>query len=500
MSLSPTPEPHSPDAAIGEGAARILIVDDDRVSRVTLSGILRRDGYQLALAENGQQGLLFAEQGEPDLILLDVVMPDLDGFEVCRRLRHHPHLAEVPVVMLTSLDDRPSRLRGLEAGADDFLAKPCQPEELRARVRTITRLNRYRRLRTERARFGWVVEQADDGYLVIGCDGALRYANARARQLLGWSDRPPLGGVLEALSHQFSLHPEGAWDRLGTVPEAQPLYLWRPESEAAPAVWLEVKALRQQPGETGESLLRLRDVTAEQSSQRSVWSFESVIAHKVRTPLTRANLGLSMLRRKASSLSPEQVAEFAEQAQQGLDELKRELDKVLQYVYSPRGAPQGAGFALEQLSELLDGVARTLEVAPVRWIGAGPEKVELHIDPRAFELILWEVLENSKKFHPTQNPQIAVCLEHQEEAVVLRLWDDGRRLTPRELERAFEPYFQGEKSFTGQVPGMGLGLAKLRSLLWEVGGDCWLANRAEAEGVQLTLRIPLFRGEGAPGT
>jgi signal transduction histidine kinase len=84
------------------------------------------------------------------LILLDVMMPALDGFEVCRRLRSTPRLAEVPIVILTALDDRASLMTGIEAGADDYLTKPVNRQELVARVRTITRLNRYRTLIEQR--------------------------------------------------------------------------------------------------------------------------------------------------------------------------------------------------------------------------------------------------------------------------------------------------------------------------------------------------------------
>ena len=90
-------------------------------------------------------------------------MPGMNGFEVCQRLRADSLLAEIPVIMITALDDRESRLRGIEAGTDDFISKPFDPIELQARVRTITRLNRYRLLHNQRARFEWVVEQADDG-------------------------------------------------------------------------------------------------------------------------------------------------------------------------------------------------------------------------------------------------------------------------------------------------------------------------------------------------
>lgn len=125
----------------------VLIVDDDPISRFTVKALLEQEKiYNLEFAENGEQGLTKALDIVPDVMLLDVMMPGIDGFEVCRRLRTHHRLAELPIVMVTTLDDRQSRLRGIEAGADDFMSKPFDQEELCARIRTITRLNRYRRL------------------------------------------------------------------------------------------------------------------------------------------------------------------------------------------------------------------------------------------------------------------------------------------------------------------------------------------------------------------
>lgn len=133
-----------------EQASTILIVDDDKISRRLLTTLLGGEGYRLVTADNGAEALERAAQVAPDLIMLDVVMPGIDGYEVCRRLRADRRLAEVPVMMVTALNDRESRLRGIEAGADDFIAKPFDRAELRARVRAITRLNRYRLLLEER--------------------------------------------------------------------------------------------------------------------------------------------------------------------------------------------------------------------------------------------------------------------------------------------------------------------------------------------------------------
>jgi len=128
----------------------ILIVDDQLSGREVLRGLLTNQGYELAFASDGEESLAKAIELIPDLILLDVMMPGMDGFEVCERLRADSHLAEIPIILITALDDHDSRLRGIEAGADDFVTKPFNQVELQARVRSITRLNRYRRLLMER--------------------------------------------------------------------------------------------------------------------------------------------------------------------------------------------------------------------------------------------------------------------------------------------------------------------------------------------------------------
>lgn len=138
----------------------ILIVDDEPSARETLLSMLEGGSYSLEIAKNGPEALQKAERLLPDLVLLDVMMPGMDGFEVCRRFRATPTLAEVPIIILTALDDRASLLRGIEAGADDFLTKPIDREELRARVRTITRLNRYRTLMEQRENLRLMAERA----------------------------------------------------------------------------------------------------------------------------------------------------------------------------------------------------------------------------------------------------------------------------------------------------------------------------------------------------
>jgi putative two-component system response regulator len=130
--------------------SKILIVDDDPITRNTFDALLYAENYELSFAENGIQALAKAAIDQPDVVLLDVMMPHMDGYEVCRNIRSIPSLAEVPVIMVTSLDDEDSKLAGLKAGADDFISKPFNALELIIRLQNMTRLNRYRLLIDQR--------------------------------------------------------------------------------------------------------------------------------------------------------------------------------------------------------------------------------------------------------------------------------------------------------------------------------------------------------------
>ena len=121
-------------------SARILVVDDVAMNVKMLADVLTFKGYEVVTAAGGKEGLAKVGSEKPDLVLLDVMMPDLNGYEVCRAIRANPDTAILPVVMVTALDAGEERVKGLEAGADDFLSKPVNQVELMARVRSLLRV------------------------------------------------------------------------------------------------------------------------------------------------------------------------------------------------------------------------------------------------------------------------------------------------------------------------------------------------------------------------
>ena len=122
---------------------KILIVDDESAARAALEVLLRREGFEVRDASDGEVALAECAAFRPDLILLDILMPGMDGFEVCRRIKATPETRLTPVVLITGLSETEDRIKGINAGADDFLSKPIDMNELLARTRSLLKVKNY---------------------------------------------------------------------------------------------------------------------------------------------------------------------------------------------------------------------------------------------------------------------------------------------------------------------------------------------------------------------
>ena len=195
-------------ASLPDDRARthILAVDDSALDREMLKDELTGEGYQVSTARDGDEALAKVEADPPDLILLDVVMPTLDGYEVCRRLKSDARTILIPVVMITSLQATDQRIRGIEAGADDFLSKPFNRQELMTRVRSLLKLKRHtdELENAETVLFSLALSvEAKDPYTIGHCDRLARYSVALGRKL-GVSEE-----YLKALHRGGILHDVG---------------------------------------------------------------------------------------------------------------------------------------------------------------------------------------------------------------------------------------------------------------------------------------------------
>lgn len=475
----------------------ILIVDDQVVMRDTIALLLAKENYHLVFAEDGRKALVLAEKVTPDIVLLDIMMPGMDGFEVCRRLRADPKMATVPIIMVTALNDRHSWVTGIEAGADEFVFKPFDTVELRTRVRNIIQLNRYRRLLAERMKADWVIENTDDGYLMLDAAGQIQYANPQARLFLDLPGREPehiKQNFMGLVQRRYHLEPRDAWEGWpDSAEDNAPRYLVRPETSTAHAFWLLVEHLKLPAGVDTAQIVRLRDVSEKMNLQQEVWRFNYMIFHKLRTPLTVMLSSLELLARHGEKMSPDKLQELSQRALAGGERLRNEVDDILQFMRRPTLPAPGQGFLMTELGELVEETRQELQIKTLQMAGLDSiTAVRVPLSRRSMRMIVWEILENSLKFHPQKLPTVQVFASRLKSGEVgIWIGDDGQTLSPEHLAQVWLPYFQGEKTFTGEIKGMGVGLPMVASLLWRVGGRCRIYNRQDAPGVVVELILPV---------
>ena len=182
------------DGATGGATGRVLVVDDDLTVRDVVRRYLERDGHTVTVAGDGETALRLAAGAEPDLVVLDLMLPGIDGLEVCRRLQEH---SAVPVVMLTALGEESDRIAGLQLGADDYVTKPFSPAELALRVGSVLRRSRTARAPAQ-------AEVLTDGDLSV---------DVRARRAVRRGGELPLTGRELDLLVFLLRHPGQAYTR-----------------------------------------------------------------------------------------------------------------------------------------------------------------------------------------------------------------------------------------------------------------------------------------------
>ncbi len=467
--------------------ARILIIEDDEAVRLRLRDLLEREGCEITECADGESGLAAALAAPPDLVLLDIMMPGLTGFEVCARLRADARTREMPVIVLSSSDESESMVAALEAGADDFLRKPFSAPELRAKVKTITRLNRFRALASERDRFRWLLDHSQEPLIVAEGSGALVYANDHARTLFdfGTGATPDIAA---AIGRHFRAEPADAWTawRERRLPAGATFAIFQPETAQVAARWFEVE-LHALDGEGGQTLIKFTNRTGAVRRELETFTFQHLISHKIRTPLNGLAPILTFLEASEPSADPE-TADLLRLARESAERLERTLVAVLRHHEAVCGpVPAGGASTWRALADVMEAAAENAGLRGRVTMDGPTASLE---QPETMEVVIGELLANYAKFSEAPREGVQATLAEGDGRWELRLFARGPGLPPDVVAALGQPYGQLERQFSGEVPGMGLGLATVRLLLRSRGGELNFSAGQTETGLVSTIVLP----------
>lgn len=499
----------------------ILIVDDQPMGRDSLQILLENQGYHLMFADSGPAMLETASQFKPDLILLDVMMPDMDGFEACQRLRATPPLADVPVIMVTALDDRQSRIRGLEAGANDFISKPVDRTELRARVRTITHLNAMRQqhlqeLELERDRIRAILNSLREAVVVTGPDGVIQFANPAATTLTGFT-HPQLIGQNWRIWHSSHQSPD--------------FYAQVEETVKQGGTWHGEVIHRRQDGSQYDALLSVTplfdphhsarligmvsvqlDITPLKEAERMKGRFISNVSHELNTPLSVIILhaeNLKALYPQLTEADRHRMIDDIHKHANHLDHLIGDVMALTRLDSELAVAPQ----SLLNLNQLLKAeVDRQLPLAREKQQHLSlhlAEPMQLEGNPEQLQQIFSNLLSNAIKY--TQPGGQITCearpitLPARDKAplawpglsnlpsgnwAACRVSDTGPGIAAEHLPRLFERFYRVKTEQA--VRGSGLGLSIVQEMVDRHHGQVALIS-TPGQGTTVAVFLPLSK-------
>lgn len=451
------------------GSSTVLVVDDDEVSRQLIDSLLKQENYTTLFAKNGVEALDIAAQILPDVVLLDIVMPKLDGFEVCRELRNHPALRHVPIVLLTALEGRESRLKGLAAGADEFLSKPVDLIELKTRLRTITGLNRFRQLCEQRARFESAVANSPDAIVLTDGQGRVLHANHAFRRLIGGTP-----------AHIFDCFPGATLDELRLhISHSQPGLkiesLETPLAVAAkPNATAEVTVVRLPGSDVAQFEYILRDITDRKQLEAQLMRLERIellgqlasgVVHDVNNLLLSVVLNAGLLGASADRETRERAEVIQQGAERGAALLRRILmfarggDQTLTRLQVPPVLRETAAIVSKLLGERI-----TLDVE------APPDLPPIVGDANQLHQVIMNLCINARDAMPEGGRLLlaarTVSLDPAQARVIaldatpgdfvaISVRDTGVGIAPEIRDRLFDPFFTTKPRETAT----GLGLA-----------------------------------------
>ena len=432
----------------------ILCVDDDKKNLALLEALLGPKGYDLRLAGSGEETLKCVAAELPDLILLDIMMPGMSGLTVLEKLRSDERARLIPVVLLTSLSASEDKIRGIEAGCDDFISKPFDKNELLTRVKALLRGSFYRRALDEREKFEAVIEEMGDGVIVCRPDGTITSINHSAKEYLGLAEG---ANFLNHIFEKYSIS-IGREDVTDFSVKRQKFDIKREETEAFKPLFLEasVDVLRAPNGEISSVVVVLRDVTSERTEEFMAQDFLALIAHKFNTPVTVVREALDLVKGEIKEGPNREVLKAAETKILDIHNLSQRLIFILEA--QSKGLRENLSVSLieNRIFAAKERLDKIYKIDAVMEKNIPAPRVALWK-----AIVLEELLENAYRFRGTEALRVRVTVGENFMEVI----DNGAGIPPEERKKIFEPFYQIYKYFHGNIPGLGLGLTLVKKLV-----------------------------------
>ena len=513
----PEPVPEQPfldladDSSVLTVGAHVLVADDNTDMRNYLVRLLRQRWHVTAVS-NGREALDEAVRHKPDLIISDVMMPELDGFGLLAALRDSDCLHDIPLLLLSARAGEEARIEGLNAGADDYLAKPFSARELLTRVDS--QLVRARMRQIERAhasRMASVFMQVPAAIAILrGPSLVYELINERYSEIIGRRDvlGMPLRQAFPELGAQGLLEELEGVMASGHAAQgrARRVLLGRgPNGEEQECYFDYVhQPIRNGQGEIDRVALVAFEVTElvrarreAEIANRTKDDFLAMLGHELRNPLSPILIALELMRLKGIGNLQKEHAVIERQAQH----LVRMVDDLLDVARIAQGKialrPERTGLAklvaqaVETVSPLLEERQHFLK------IDVPAEGVEVMADPLRFTQVLVNLLTNAAKY-TNKGGHILIGTRLEDGCAVVRVRDNGIGIAPDMLPQLFDKFVQEPQALDRSRGGLGLGLSIARSIAALHGGSVSASSDGEGLGSEFVVRMPLAAEQPAP--